>query len=149
MFTRPTPRLRDVVAAQHRRLLSIIDRAESEPTIAVLRRVRSSLLAHLEAEAAIVHPLSGSTYGTEQHEVLKFVLDRIEGAKSDSERTTRIRVLRDLFVHHIEREEWITLQRVESKLDEATSALLGRRFSRDKPVPTRPRGGRSRASRAQ
>jgi hypothetical protein len=149
MVNRATTRLREVVTAQHRRLLSIIDRAESEPTIATLRRLRSSLLTHLEAEEAIVYPLSGSTYGTEQHEVLKFVLDRISEAKNDTERKTRIRVLRDLFVHHVEREEWITLQRVESKLDEATSALLGRRFSRDKPVSTRPRGGRPRASRDQ
>lgn len=128
-----TSRLRDIVVAQHRRLLSVIDRAESSPHDAALRRVERTLESHLDAEEAVVYPLSdrlleGARYGHEEHVVLRFALERLRDAETALERTARLRVLRDLFVHHTEREEWITLQLLESRLAPAKLALLARRL---------------------
>lgn len=110
--------LRDVVVAQHRRLLTVIDRAETSLDDTALRRVRKSVLAHLESEKATLFPLAahvgdGARYGEEEHLVLQFALERLLDAKAARDRATRIRVLRDLFVHHMERTEWVTLQLLE------------------------------------
>ncbi len=126
-------RLRDVVVAQHRRLLTAIDHAEFILDDASIRRVRTMVGAHLDAEERLVYPLSeplneASRYGHEEHAVLRFALERVGAAETSVERGTRLRVLRDLVVHHMEREEWVTLQLLESRLDEATSVGLGRRL---------------------
>jgi len=111
-------RLRDVVVAQHRRLLTVIDRAENSLDDAALRRVRKSVLEHLDTEKTTLFPLAehvgdGARYGEEEHLVLQFALERLLDAKATRDRATRIRVLRDLFVHHMERTEWVTLQLLE------------------------------------
>ncbi|MBX3225925.1 MAG: hypothetical protein KIT84_29885 [Labilithrix sp.] len=126
-------RLRDVVVAQHRRILAVIDRAESAPEPAALRRVERALVAHLDAEEAVIHPVSEplletARYGHEAHVVLRFALDRICAAATPNERATRLRVLRDLFVHHTEREEWITLQLLESRLEPAKLGAIARQL---------------------
>lgn len=143
-----TIRLREVVALQHRRLLTAIDRAETALDDSSIRKMRKLILAHLDGEEALVYPLSetfieGSRYGHEEHVLLRFALDRVAEAETRRDKATRIRVLRDLFVHHIEREEWVTLQLLEQRLDEATSTDLGRRldaaFPSSKPASTRKR----------
>lgn len=131
-------RLRDAVVAQHRRLLSVIDRAESSLDDAALRRVRKSVLSHLEAEREMLFPLAshvgdGARYGEEEHLVLQFALERLLDAKATRDRATRIRVLRDLFVHHMERTEWVTLQ------------LLERPAPKERPAPARPAQPRRKA----
>ena len=111
-------RLRETVVAQHRRLLSTIDRAESSPDDAALKRLGRSVLKHLDFEKTQVFPIAsgvadGARYGEAEHQVLRFALDRLLDAKSARDRATRLRVLRDLFVHHMERTEWVTLQLLE------------------------------------
>jgi hypothetical protein len=108
-------RLRETVVAQHRRLLSAIDRAESSPDDATLKRLGRAVLKHLDLEKKLLFPLAagvgdGARYGEEEHQVLRFALDRLLDAKTARDRATRLRVLRDLFVHHMERTEWVTLQ---------------------------------------
>ncbi|MFO0736805.1 MAG: hemerythrin domain-containing protein [Labilithrix sp.] len=113
-----TTRLRETVVAQHRRLLVAIDRAETSLDEPALTRLRSSVVKHLETERKLLFPLAtragdGARYGEEEHLVLHFVLDRLLTATSQRDRSTRLRVLRDLFVHHMERTEWVTLQLFE------------------------------------
>lgn len=135
------PRLRDVVVTQHRRLLTVIDRAESSPEPLALRRVKQALTVHLDAEEELIYSVSeplieSSRYGHEEHVVLRFALERIGIAETAVERVTRLRVLRDLFVHHTEREEWVTLQLLESRLDPAKAGALARRLeARLAPLP--------------
>jgi hypothetical protein len=111
-------RLREVVVAQHRRLLTVIDRAEASLDDGTLRRLGKSVVAHLDSEKELLFPLAarigdGARYGEEEHIVLRFALERLLTAKHSRDRSTRLRVLRDLFVHHMERTEWITLQLLE------------------------------------
>lgn len=113
-----TTRLRETVVAQHRRLLIDIDRAESALDTATLKRLSRSVMKHLDAEKQLLFPLAarvgdGARYGEEEHLVLQFALERLLDAKTDRDRSTRLRVLRDLFVHHMERTEWVTLQLLE------------------------------------
>lgn len=113
-----TTRLREVVVSQHRRLLTFIDRAEAALDDATLQRLGKSVDTHLESEKNLLFPLAsrigdGARYGEEEHIVLKFALERLLGAKTQRDRSTRLRVLRDLFVHHMERTEWVTLQLLE------------------------------------
>ena len=111
-------RLRETIVAQHRRLLSTIDRAESALDDATMKRLGRSVLKHLDVEKKLLFPLAGGVgdgarYGEEEHQVLRFALDRLLDAKTARDRSTRLRVLRDLFVHHMERTEWVTLQLLE------------------------------------
>ena len=113
-----TTRLRETIVAQHRRLLSVIDRAESTPDDATLKRLGRSVMKHLDTERKLLFPLAsrvgdGARYGEEEHLVLQFALERLLDAKTERDRGTRLRVLRDLFVHHMERTEWVTLQLLE------------------------------------
>lgn len=113
-----TTRLRETVVAQHRRLLVAIDRAETSLDEPALTRLRNSVVKHLETERKLLFPLAtrvgdGARYGEEEHLVLQFALDRLLTATSQRDRSTRLRVLRDLFVHHMERTEWVTLQLFE------------------------------------
>ena len=129
-----TVRLRDVVVHQHRRLLNIIDRAESTPEVAAIRHVEGALVEHLDAEEQLIYPRSealsdGARYGHEAHVVLRFALERVGLAGTAVERVTRLRVLRDLLVHHNEREEWVTLQLLESRLEPAKSSELARELA--------------------
>ena len=133
-----TARLREVVALQHRRLLNAIDRAETALDDTSIRKMRKTVLAHLDAEETLVYPLSeklieGSRYGHEEHVLLRFALERIVEAENGTDRATRIRVLRDLFVHHCEREEWVTLQLLEQKIDASTSVRLGEQLEEALP----------------
>jgi hypothetical protein len=111
-------RLRENVVAQHRRLLSTIDRAESSLDDATLKRLGRSVLRHLDYEKKTLFPLAagvgdGARYGEAEHQVLRFALDRLLDAATARDRATRLRVLRDLLVHHMERTEWVTLQLLE------------------------------------
>lgn len=124
-------RLREKVVAQHRRLLRVIDRAESSLDDAALKGLGRSLLRHLEAEKELLFPLvsrvgDGGKYGEEAHLVLRFALDRLLSATLVRDRATRLRVLRDLLVHHMERTEWVTLQ----VLERASGALKKRQARR-------------------
>jgi len=124
-------RLREVVVAQHRRLLTVIDRAETSLDDLTIKRLGKSVVAHLHSEKELLFPLAarigdGARYGEEEHVVLRFALDRLLTAKHARDRSTRLRVLRDLFVHHMERTEWVTLQLLESPVP-ATKKAQARR----------------------
>lgn len=127
-----TTRLRETVVAQHRRLLSVIDRAEASLDAASLKRLARAVTAHLESEKKLLFPVAsrvgdGARYGEEEHLVLQFALDRLLDAKTDRDRSTRLRVLRDLFVHHMERTEWVTLQLLERPSGVVTKAQARRK----------------------
>ena len=105
-------------------------------TLPEIGRLRDVLLGQIAAERAVLVPLlaeasEGVSYGGELHAVIQFVLDRIcVPEAATSERAARLRVLRDLLVHQSERDEWVMIDRIETKIGVRAAASAARRFEK-------------------
>lgn len=131
-----TPRLRDVVVDQRNLVLRLVDRAEAAPTLSAVGRLRKIVLAQIAAEETVLLPLMadtsfGASYGGEHHALLRFVLDRVcapEASRIDRE--ARLRVLRDLLFHQLERDEHVTLERLSAEIGERAVSSAARRLAK-------------------
>lgn len=131
-----TPRLRDVVVEQRNLVLRLVDRVETAPTRPAVGRLRKIVLAQIVAEETVLLPLMegtsvGASYGGEHHALLRFVLERIcapEASRADRE--ARLRVLRDLLVHQLERDEHMTLDRLTDEIGERAASAAARRLAK-------------------
>lgn len=126
--------LRSVVNRQHRVLLDLIDRAESASTLRVLTELQRAMSTQLDLEAEILHPKESSSehalYARESHAILRIALDRACNSDANQrQRQARLRVLRDLFVRHAEREELVTMEWFESELGSRAMLGLARRLA--------------------
>jgi hypothetical protein len=89
----------------------------------------------MDATSGLIHPVMDSKklhprHGGEEHVILRFALDRLcDTNLKRMDRVARLRVMRDLLVHHTERRECITLTLLESHLGEHASSDLARRFA--------------------
>lgn len=129
-----TPRLRDVVVEQRNLVLRLVDRAEAAPTLSAVGRLRKIVLAQIAAEELVLLPLMegtslGASYGGEHHALLRFVLERVCAPDaSRGDRAARLRVLRDLLVHQLERDEHVMLERLSAEVGERAASTAARRL---------------------
>ncbi len=126
--------LRQTLRQLHKLVFEAIDAAERRPTVDALDRLEYVMSVQLDAEAETIHTM-GSAEGGDAQAVLRFSLRRMceRGAPIDARRA-RLRVVRDLFVAHSEREElirnlgeasrqWLRLQDSMSEVERGIGSL--------------------------
>lgn len=141
--------LRQTLRQLHKLVFEAIDAAERRPTVDALDRLEYVMSVQLDAEAETIHTM-GSAEGGDAQAVLRFSLRRMceRGAPIDARRA-RLRVVRDLFVAHSEREELITIPRLEAELGPRAAADLAKKLrGRARATTTPPPSGKAGARRS-
>lgn len=127
--------LTDILVHQHRRVIDLLDRTQETPESHVLESLADEIVGHTVAEAELVYPMDLATAGShaqalEEHAVLRFALERLLTARPDHVSfDARLRVLRELLVHHCDREERARLPHVEKKIGARRSRQLARQVA--------------------
>lgn len=130
-------RLSDAIIEQHRTILHLLDDAvERHDDTTARRAFAAALVAHADLEEEIVYRHARSLHrdsAVEEHAVLRFAAIRFVRAETKRIVVTRARVVRDMMIHHVEREERTTLPAIERSIGARASSALAlsvrRRFA--------------------
>jgi hypothetical protein len=130
--------LKDVLEKQHRRVIELLDQTEEAPKSGLLRALADEIVGHTLAEEELVYPLSHRPHGSEEraleeHALLRYALERLLLAPPGNLTfAARVRMLRELLVHHCEQEERARLpvleKRIGTKRSRELAALVASRF---------------------
>ncbi len=155
-----------LLAADHRTVEEIFGRLEglldddsaSKEKRELCQKLVRELSVHTAIEEAIFYPAVKRSVGEakelvleslEQHDVVKWELDALKSASATDERlNARIRVLKDLVMAHVEREENDLFPMVEQSFGVAQLEKLGDALQAAKVaalLPSRPRKARKPA----
>ena len=130
-----TTRLGDVLVAQHRFVLQLVDDLQrARATRASFDAAGHAVLAHLAVEEEVLSgPLeaAGARHlHEEEHATVRFALERVRLRVPKLLAHARLRVLRELLIHHIEPEERVALPAIERRIGRSRSLVLGRKAKR-------------------
>jgi hypothetical protein len=131
--------LKTVLESQHRRVIDLLDQTEESPQSSALRTLADEIVGHTLTEEELVYPLSHRPHGSEEraleeHALLRFALERLLLASPGDNLTfsARIRMLRELLIHHCEQEERARLpvleKRIGTKRSRELAAKVASRF---------------------
>ena len=122
-------RVGEVIAAQHRRVIDLIDEVTAHPSSrGVIDELSLVLAAHFRVEETLLSPYvlaDPSFTGNEEHTLVRFALERLRGADGLRQVRSRARTLSRLVVPHIEAEERALLPRLEKSLGARASVTMG------------------------
>lgn len=127
--------LKNTLVHQHRRVIELLDQTEETPKSGILESLADEIVGHTLAEEELVYPLDGRPAGTEEqaieeHAVLRYALERLLVARPGNMTfEARIRMLRELLVHHCEQEERARIPALEKKIGERRSRALAARVA--------------------
>jgi hypothetical protein len=128
-------RVTEVLVHQHRRVIALLDQTQENPKAHVLESLADEIVGHTFAEAQLVYPNRLVSRGSqaqalEEHAVLQFALQRLLAANPGNVAfEARLRALRELVVHHLEREERARLPHVERQIGVRRSRELAERVA--------------------
>lgn len=121
-------RFSEVVVHQHRRLIGLLDRIEESPESEKVRALADEIVGHTLAEEELLDR-ENSARDVEEHALLRYALQRLLVARSKSPAfEARLRMLRELLVHHCELEERARLPLVERALGGRRSRALAEKL---------------------
>lgn len=129
------PFLRDVLERQHRRVIELLDRTEEAPKSSLLRALADEIVGHTLTEEELVYPHSCRPHGAaeralEEHAVLRYALERLLVARPGNLTfDARVRMLRELLIHHCEQEERARLPILEKRMGSRRSRALAERVA--------------------
>jgi iron-sulfur cluster repair protein YtfE (RIC family) len=127
--------LKDVLEKQHRRVIDLLDQTEEAPESNLLRALADEIVGHTLAEEELVYPLSQRPHGSEEraleeHALLRYALERLLGARPGKPTfAARVRMLRELLIHHYEQEERARLPVLEKRIGSRRSHELAERVA--------------------
>lgn len=127
--------LKHTLEKQHRRVIDLLDQTEESPETNVVRALADEIVGHTLAEEELVYPLAHRPHGSEEraleeHALLRYALERLLLARPGNLTfEARIRMLRELLVHHCEQEERARLPILEKRMGERRSRELAVRVS--------------------
>jgi hypothetical protein len=124
-------RIGDVLAAQHRHVLELLDDLGSRRARGqLIQRVATAVLTHLAVEEQLLGRLAGAVSVValhhEEHASVRSAVERLWLPGTLAQRNARTRVLRALLIHHAEPEERVVLPRLEVELGRPRSLRWGR-----------------------
>lgn len=130
-----TMRIGDVLVAQHRLVLRLVDDLQrARAPRASFDAAARAVLAHLSVEEEVLSkPLEasgGRHLHEEEHATVRFALERVRIRVPKLLAHARLRVLRELLIHHIEPEERVALPAIERRIGRSRSLVLGRKAKR-------------------
>lgn len=129
------PSLKDVLAQQHRRVIELLDQTEETPKSGILQSLADEIVGHTLAEEELVYPLSHRPHGAEEqaleeHAVLRYALERLLVAPPGNMTfEARVRMLRELLIHHCEQEERARIPPLEERMGARRSRALAARVA--------------------
>jgi len=133
LFRHSMSRLTNALAAQHRRVIELLDEAQENAKKKTLHSLADHIVGHMVAEEEIVYPVAATPAWTrvqalEEHAILRYALDRLLVANpSHLSFDARVRMLRELLLHHCDREERARLPQFEKAIGARRSRLLATR----------------------
>ena len=125
-------RITDILANQHRRVIALLDEAQETAESGAIRSLADEIAGHMLAEEELVYPLRYAPLrAVEEHALLRYALERVLVANPEHlSFDARLRMLRDLLVHHCDREERAELPNLEKTLGARRSRHLAERVGR-------------------
>jgi hypothetical protein len=131
--------LKHVLEQQHRRVIALLDQAEEAPKSSLLRALADEIVGHTLTEEELVYSLPHRPHGSEaraleEHALLRYALERLLVARPGNLTfAARVRMLRELLIHHCEQEERARLpileKRIGSKRSRELAARVASRFA--------------------
>lgn len=127
--------LKNTLEKQHRRVIDLLDQTEDAPKSGAVSALADEIVGHTLAEEELVYPLSHRPHGVEEraleeHALLRFALERLLLARPGNLTFgARIRMLRELLIHHCEQEERARLPFLEKRMGAKQSRELAARVS--------------------
>jgi hemerythrin-like domain-containing protein len=114
---------------QHRGLVASLDHAVERGTQAARRVFARAMRRHIDLEEELVYGVLADETREEcegEHAVLRFAVRRFVDAKTKASLVACARVVRDLLIPHLEREERVILPALERQLGRDRSRVLAR-----------------------
>lgn len=127
--------LKDVLEEQHRRVIELLDQTEEAPESSLIQSLADEIVGHTLAEEELVYPLSYRSHGAaekalEEHALLRYALGRLLVARPGNVTfDARVRMLRELLIHHCEQEERARLPVLEKRMGARRSRALAERVA--------------------
>lgn len=127
--------LKNVLEKQHRRVIELLDQTEEAPQSRLLRTLADEIVGHTLAEEELVYSNSSRPTGSEEraleeHALLRYALERLLGARPGNLTfAARVRMLRELLIHHCEQEERARLPVLEKRIGSRRSRELAARVT--------------------
>ena len=127
--------LKTVLEKQHRRVIELLDQTEEAPRSSLLRALADEIVSHTITEEELVYPLSHRPHGAEEkaleeHALLRYALERLLVARPGNHTfDARVRMLRELLIHHCEQEERARLPILEKRMGSRRSRALAQRVA--------------------
>lgn len=127
--------LKNILEKQHRRVIDLLDQTEQSPKSSIVRALADEIVGHTLTEEELVYPLPHRPNGSEEraleeHALLRFALERLLLARPGNVTfEARIRMLRELLIHHCEQEERARLPVLEKRIGSKRSRELAARVS--------------------
>lgn len=122
--------LKSVLENQHRRVIELLDQTEEAPRSSLLQALADEIVGHTLAEEELVYPLSDRPHGCEEraleeHALLRYALERLLIAPPGNLTfAARVRMLRELLIHHCEQEERARIPVLEKRMGSKRSREL-------------------------
>ena len=127
--------LKNILEKQHRRVIDLLDQTEEAPQSSLIRTLADEIVGHTLAEEELVYSLSDRPHGTEEraleeHALLRYALERLLVARPGNLTfDARVRMLRELLIHHCEQEERARIPILEKRIGSKRSRELAARVA--------------------
>ncbi len=140
-----------LIKADHHKVEGLFSKIEKTGERAAKRRdnlysdLRNDLNLHMEAEEKAVYPLlkrneatqSIGYEGVEEHEIVKFLLQKLDGTSSDSkEWIAQITALKEVIQHHVKEEENEMFKKMKRAFTDEELQIMAQDFQREKEKPS-------------